>query len=58
LIQQFGIDLPAPNRTEALARRQLARDYSQGGQPCLAASKAAGLHRESHLEMVCALSGW
>ena len=31
-----GIDLPAPNRSEELARRQSGRDYSQGRQPCLA----------------------
>ncbi len=55
LIQQFGIDLPAPNRSEALARRQLGRDYSQGCLPCLPESKAAGLFRQSHVEMVCAL---
>ena len=41
LTQQFGVDLPAPNRTEALARRQLARDYSQG-RPALSSGIEGG----------------
>jgi hypothetical protein len=40
-ILQVGIDWAAPNRSEALARRQIARDYSQGRQPCLAELQAA-----------------
>jgi hypothetical protein len=47
-------ELPAPNRSEALARRQSGRDYSQGRQTCLAVLNQAGLHREPHLEMACA----
>jgi hypothetical protein len=49
-----AIELPAPNRSEALARRQSGRDYSQGRQTCLAVLNRAGLHREPNLEMACA----
>ncbi len=38
------IDLPAPNRTEALAPRQSARDYNQGRPRCLAKSKRRRLN--------------
>src|SRR5260370_10279941 len=50
----IGSDSPAPNRSEALARRQSGRDYSQGRQACLAKSDAAAFVRDLCLEMVCA----
>ena len=49
-----GTDSPAPNRSEALARRQSGRDYSQGRQTCLAKLNAAGFVRELMLERACA----
>jgi hypothetical protein len=49
-----AIELPAPNRSEALARRQSGRDYSQGSQRCLAVSDPTDFHREPYLEMACA----
>jgi hypothetical protein len=53
-----GDDLPAPKPSEVLARRQSARDYSQGRLRCLANPNAAGFLCDPNPEIVCAMSGF